>query len=61
MKRKILPAITEVFSLTGNDYSSFVVKGGASEIARKNWNGVGCRLNAAASKVGQNVQKKQAA
>jgi hypothetical protein len=61
MKKKIISAIPEVFSLRGNDYSSFVVKGGADTIMRNNWKGVGKRLNNAITKVGQDVQKKQAA
>lgn len=61
MKKQIINAIPEIFSLRGNDYSSFVVKGGAGEIMRKNWYNVGHRLSDAAAKVEKNVKKKQAA
>lgn len=60
MKKEIISAIPEVFSLRRNDYSSFVVKGGAGEIMRNNWKGVGKRLNNAITKVGQDGQKKAA-
>ena len=61
MKKKVIAAIPEVFSLRGNDYSHFVVKGGATEMLRNNWIGVGVRMNNAITKVGRDVQKKQAA
>lgn len=63
MKTKVLATIPEIFSLRGNDYSSFVVKGGAEEMMRNNWTGVGRSLNGAIIKVGRSVdvQKKQAA
>lgn len=61
MKKKIISAIPEIFSLRGNDYSSFVVKGGAGETMRKNWDNLGHRLSDAAAKVEKNVKKKQAA
>lgn len=61
MKKRIITTIPEVFSLRGNDYSVYVVKGGAEEMMRNNWSGVGRRLSNAVTKVGQNVQKKQAA
>lgn len=75
MKTKVLAAIPEIFSLRSNDYSSFVVKGGAEEMMRNNWNGVGRSLNGAIMKVERStgafvkvkigrstdVQKKQAA
>lgn len=75
MKTKVLVTIPEIFSLRGNDYSSFVVKGGAEEMMRNNWNGVGRSLTGAIIKVDRStgvfvkgkigrstdVQKKQAA
>ncbi len=64
MKNRVITSIPEIFSLRGNDYSTFVVKGGAEEMMRKNWSGVGSRLNGAIAKVGRSVdvrQKKQAA
>lgn len=61
MKKKVIPTIPVVFSLRGNDYSKFVVQGGAEEIMRDNWIRVGRRLNNAVAKIGQDVQKKQAA
>ena len=62
MKTKVIATIPGIFSLRGNDYSSFVVKGGAEEMMRNNWEGVGRRLNGAIIKVGRNaeVKKKQA-
>ena len=61
MKTKhLLPAIPQVFSLRGNDYSSFVVHGGASAMMRDTWIAIGQRLNKAANKVGPNGQKKAA-
>jgi hypothetical protein len=63
MKKRVIAAIPEIFSLRGSDYSTFVVKGGAEEMMRNNWNGVGRHLNGAIVKVGRSVdvQKKQAA
>ncbi|GAB5604152.1 hypothetical protein [Sideroxyarcus sp. TK5] len=64
MKTRVITSIPEIFSLRGNDYSSFVVKGGAEEMMRKNWSGVGHRLSGAIVKVGRSAdvkQKKQAA
>ena len=62
MKRKIVIAIPEVFSLRPNsDYSRFVVKGGASQMMSNTWTAVGRRLNDAVKKVGRDVEKKQAA
>jgi len=62
MKINALAKISEIFSLRGNDYSSFVVKGGAEEMMRNNWEGVGRRLNGAITKVEHcaDVQTKQA-
>lgn len=61
MKKKVITAIPEVFSLRGNEYGHFVVKGGATEMLRNNWIGVGVRMNNAITKVGHDVQKKQTA
>jgi hypothetical protein len=63
MKTKVIAAIPEIFSLRGNDYSSFVVQGGAEEMMRKNWEGIGRNLSGAIIKVGHSAdtQKKQAA
>ena len=61
MKKKLIVTIPEIFSLRGNDYSHFVIKGGAAELLHNNWADVGVRMNNAVAKVGQNVQKKQAA
>lgn len=73
MKTKVLTTIPEIFSLRSNDYSGFVVKGGAEELMRNNWEGVGRSLNGAIIKVERSagvyvkvgrsadVQKKQAA
>ena len=61
VRKKVLVTIPEIFSLRGNDYSHFVIKGGAAELLRNNWTGVGVRMNNAVAKVGQDVQKKQAA
>lgn len=62
MKIKVLKAIPEVFSLRGNDYGRFVVKGGAGQMMRDNWAGVGARMTEAIVTVGGQVlqQKKKA-
>lgn len=59
MKLKVLRAIPEVFSLRGNDYSSFVVKGGAEQMMRDAWVGVGQRMLSSMSKVDARVLNKK--
>lgn len=60
MKKRVIPTIPEVFSLRGNDYSQFVVRGGASGMIRQTWSTMGNRLRNAAAEVGRNGQKKAA-
>jgi hypothetical protein len=62
MKTRVLKAIPEVFSLRGNDYGRFVVKGGAAQMMRDSWAGVGAHMSQAVAKVGAQVvqQNKKA-
>lgn len=59
MKMKVLKAIPEVFSLRGNDYGRFVVKGGAGQMMRDTWAGVGAHMNEAITKVGGQVLQQK--
>lgn len=58
MKTRVLKAIPEVFSLRGNDYGRFVVKGGAAQMMRDSWAGVGVHMNQAITKVGTQVAQQ---
>lgn len=55
MKTRVLRAIPEVFSLRGNDYGRFVVQGGAAQMMRDTWAGVGVHMNQAITAVGEQV------
>ena len=60
MTTKVLKAIPRVFSLRGNDYSRFVVEGGAAQLMADAWIGVGARMgNAIVSVNGQILQEKK--
>ncbi len=59
MKTRVLKAIPEVFSLRGNDYSRFVVKGGAARMMCDTWAGVGAHMNQAVTKVGAQVAQQK--
>lgn len=62
MKTRVLKAIPEIFSLRGNTYSQFVVQGGAAQMMRDAWVGVGAHMNQAITKVGvQVVQQNEKA
>lgn len=58
-KYRIVKALPEVFSLKGNDYGHFVVKGGAEQMMREAWTGVGTRLSAAMTTVGSSLPKEK--
>lgn len=58
MATKVLTALPKVFSLRGNDYGRFVVKGGAAQMMRDNWAGVGAHMNGAIAAVGGQVQQE---
>lgn len=61
MKRKVINAFPEIFSLLANsDYSRFVVASQPAVAARRTWGDVGTRLSSAVSKVGKDVQKVRA-
>lgn len=49
--KKVIRAIPTVFSLRGNDYDHFVIVGGAKEMMRATWAGVGAHMDAAITKV----------
>jgi hypothetical protein len=55
MRTRVLKAIPEVFSLRGNDYGRFVAKGGAAQMMRDSWEGVGAHMTQAVTKVGAQV------
>lgn len=58
MKMRVLNSIPEVFSLRGNDYGRFVVKGGAAQMMRDSWAGVGAHMTQAVTKVGAQVAQQ---
>lgn len=51
MKKTILGTIPDMFSIGGNDYSRFLNQGGAEQMMRDVWSGVGRRLNGAMEEV----------
>ena len=48
-----------LFRSSGNDYSRFIVTGGAKQMMEDTWSSVGMRMNEAISKVGQQVTQKK--
>ena len=56
--KKLIRSIPEVFSITGNDYSKFLVRGGAEQMMTDAWKGIGMRMSRAIVKVGQDVEQK---
>lgn len=57
---RLLEALPEVFSLRGDDYSRFVVRGGAAQMMRDTWAGVGSHMHGAVAKVGgQALERKK--
>ncbi len=60
MDKRIVKSLPEVFSLRGNDYSQFVVKGGAAGMMHSTWHAVGRRMNKAAFIATQHASKKPA-
>lgn len=59
--KKVLKAIPEVFALHGSDYGKFVVRGGASQMMRDAWQGVGIHMGEAIAKVGAQAQQQKKA
>lgn len=55
--KKLIASIPTVFTLAGNDYSRFLVRGGAEQMMTDAWQGVGIRLSNAIEKVGQDVKQ----
>ncbi len=60
MDKRIVKSLPDVFSLRGNDYSKFVVKGGADGMMRSTWCSVGHRMNKAVFNFTKNVSKNAA-
>jgi len=65
MKRKthsLIDAIPDVYGLFNTKgYASFVIQGGAPEMMRKNWVGLGMRLNNSSIKLITDECEKKAA
>lgn len=57
--RRLMVAIPEVFSLRGNDYSKYLVMGGAAEMMDNAWRGIGMRLQGSISKVAIEIHTAQ--
>lgn len=61
-KRTLIDAIPDVYGLFNTKgYAGFVIQGGAPEMMRKNWAGLGMRLNNSSVKIATNESKKKAA
>jgi hypothetical protein len=59
MKKNILGAIPELFSIRGHDYSRYVVQGGAEKMMETAWEKVGTSLTASMAKVGGEIHGRE--